>query len=299
MTERVAIAVMSFDRPHYVERVLQTVLAQQPMRRLVPVFHLFQDGCVSPRTGNVYGKAELMEKSVAVFRHYLPRGHVHQSPVNLGVALNFDRAERMLFEDHGYACAIFLEDDLLLQPWYFRVMEELLDLAATREDVGMVAAFGFDKEMPLAEQRRRERDLVLMDEHNWAFGMRREAWAARDRVLRPYLGIVSQIDYRDRDRGEPKAAIKAMQLAYGRHGRGYLSSQDSTKNLALELLGLHRITTFTNNARYIGKEGLHSTPARFAAQGHGRTVVYDRPHGGFVLPLPETLRAMRLGLQHR
>lgn len=296
---KIAIAVMSFDRPHYLERVLQTVVGQLPMRDAEPIYYLFQDGSTSPRTGLVYGNAKLMAESVKVFQRYLPDGKVYDSQVNLGVAMNFDRAERVLFEENGYDAAIFLEDDLLLQPHYFQVMEELLALAGTRTDIGMVTALGYQHHTPLAEQRAHAREVRLMDEHNWAFGMRREAWQARDKVLRPYLERVSDIDYRERDKGDRKLALKALQQSLSRHGAGYLTSQDSMKNMACELLGLHRITTFTNNARYIGKEGEHSTAEKFAARGYDRTVMYDRPHGGFEFLPAETLRRMRVGLQYR
>jgi hypothetical protein len=290
---------MSFDRPHYLERVLQTVAGQLPMKHTVPDYYMFQDGSISPRTGLVYGNAALMAESVKVFQRYLPQGRVFDSEVNLGVAMNFDRAERTLFEENGYDAAIFLEDDLLLQPHYFQVMEEMLNLAGARDDIGMVTALGYQHHTPLAEQRARVREVRLMDEHNWAFGMRREAWAARDRALRPYLDLVADLDYRERDKGDRKQALKALQQSLSRHGAGYLTSQDSMKNMAFELLGRHRVTTFTNNARYIGKEGEHSTAEKFAARGYDRTVMYDRPHGGFEIPPPDDLRRMRVGLQYR
>ncbi len=298
-TSHIAVAVMSFDRPHYLERVLQTVVAQLPMRDAEPVFYLFQDGSQSPRTRQVFGNAKLMEESVRVFRKYLPQGHVFDSKVNLGVAMNFDRAERTLFEENGYEAAIFLEDDLLLQPHYFQVMEDMLALAAGRDDIGMVTALGFQHHTPLAEQRAHANEVRLMDEHNWAFGLLRKTWEKRDAALRPYLQLVANIDYRERDKGDRKLALRALQQSLGRHGAGYLTSQDSMKNLAFELLGLHRITSFTNNARYVGKEGEHSTAEKFAARGYDRTIMYDRPHGGFQIPDGPELRRMRLGLQYR
>ena len=95
---KIAIAVMSFDRPHYLERILQNVVAQKSLRHAAaPVPFLFQDGAVSPRTGQVYGDAELIARSVELFQQYLPDGHVFHSEINLGVAMNFDRAERVLF----------------------------------------------------------------------------------------------------------------------------------------------------------------------------------------------------------
>jgi hypothetical protein len=136
-----------------------------------------------------------------------------------------------------------------------------------------------------------------MDEHNWAFGITRNAWAARDKVLQSYLNLVSDIDYRTR--GTRGAALKALQRGFGRGGKGYLTSQDSMKNLACEVLGLHRINTFTNNARYIGKTGEHSNEQKFYGRGYTRTVLYDRPHTDFDVPSPEALRRARISLLNR
>lgn len=299
METRIAIVVMSFDRPHYLERVLQTVTTQKPFKNARPDFFLFQDGAVSAATGTAFGDPDKVSMAQEVFTRYLPDGTIFASPYNLGVALNFDRAENTIYEKFEYQSAIFLEDDLLLQPSYFRIMEELLEIAAQRDDIGMVSARGYRNGMPLGEQRRRAREIRLMDEHNWGFGMHRDAWRARKRVLRPYLDLMTSIDYRKRDKGEMKANLAALQKSLSRHGRGYLTSQDSMKNLAFELLGRHRITTFTNNARYIGKVGLHSNEEKFAARGHHETVVYDGEHHGFTVPPREALRRMRLGLQYR
>lgn len=299
MQERIAIAIMSFDRPFYLERLLQTVRCQQPFRNLKADFFLFQDGNTSALTGAVFAEQEALKQSQRCFEDYLPDGRILASPDNLGVALNFDRAERSIYEELDYLAAIFLEDDLLLQPQYFRIMEELLELAEGRSDIGMVSARGYRNATPLAEQRRRATEIRLMDEHNWGFGMHREAWRARAEVLQPYLDLLSEVDYRERDLGESKQRLHALQKSFSRHGRGYLTSQDSMKNMAFELLGRHRITTFTNNARYIGKFGLHSNAEKFAARGHHDVVLYDSVTEGFEIPPPTELRRMRLELQYR
>lgn len=296
---RIAIAVMSFDRPHYLERVLQTVIGQTPFARLQPDFFLFQDGAKSLRSGASFGDTARLAEAQTVFSRYLPEGQVMSSAYNLGVALNFDRAERTLYEDLGYDVVLFLEDDLVLQPTYFRIVERLLDLTAARSDIGMVSARGFANDTPLLQQRAEAARVALMDEHNWAFAMRRATWRQRDQVLRPYLELMRQVDYRERDKGDMKLALHTLQRSLGRYGRGYLTSQDSMKNMAFELLGIHRLTTFANFARYIGKEGLHSNAEKFAARGYGRTVVYDREQTDFEIPSTETLRQMRLGLQYR
>ena len=286
----VPIAVMAFDRPDYLARVLQSVRAQDPPAAFTPRFVLFQDAAVSARSGEALADPRRIAESVAVFRRYMPDGEVMESAHNLGVAMNFDRAERKLFLECDYEFAIFLEDDMILQPQYFNVMGALMRIALSRPDIGMVSGYGLRSDTPLPEQRRRRRELCLMNEHNWAFGLTAACWRARDAVIGPYLALLRDVDYRRR--AELRDEIMAFQRALGRLGRGYHSSQDSIKNLACEVLGYWRLSTVTNNALYIGRKGEHMNKEKFMRRGYARTVLFDAPHGRFEPPSIETLRRL-------
>jgi hypothetical protein len=294
---KLPIAIMAFDRPAYLESVLQTVISQAGYGDFEPIFFFFQDGAISPRTGIPAGSPEKIAASISIFEKYFPEATLLPSETNLGVAMNFDRAERILFEEYEFDAAIFLEDDLILQPHYMTTMAALIEVALECAHIGMVSACGYLMSTPLAVQRARARELCLMDEHNWAFGITRRAWLARDRVLRPYLDLVSDIDYRTRSTRNPQ--LKAYQRSLGRGGRGYLTSQDSMKNLALEALGIHRVSTFANNARYIGKVGEHSTEEKFSAKKYDQTILYDAPQTQFDVPSSEELSLRRAGLYLR
>jgi hypothetical protein len=285
------VALMSFDRPDYLEAVLQTVVCQRGYRRWTPRFFLFQDGAEAASTGNKYADPAMIKSSIAVFQKYLPDGEVIDSRYNLGVAHNFDRAERLFFDDNTYECAVFLEDDMLLQPHYMEVLTELLELALEHPYIGVVSAYGYRNTMAIDEQRRMSNRLCLMNEHNWAFGITRQCWQRRNQIVAQYLEIIDGIEYRDRKEKHPE--INAMLRGLGRGGSGYLSSQDSIKNMACEVLGIHRVSTYTNNARYIGRKGLHMTEERFFERGYHRTVLFPDAHGQFVVPSANELRMMR------
>lgn len=285
------IGIMSFDRPDYLETVLQTVVRQLGYGGWTPRFFLFQDGSQDEKSGTAYADPDQIRESVAVFKRYLPEGNVVLAPFNLGVAHNFDRAERLFFVDHAYEAAVFLEDDMPLQPHYMEVLTELIDMAVAHPHIGLVSAYGLSKDMPIAEQRAKSQTLCLMNEHNWAFGITRQCWQARNKVVTQYLEIIDGLSYRDRKEKHPE--INDMLRSLGRGGKGYLSSQDSIKNMACEVLGIHRVSTHTNNARYIGRKGLHMTEERFFSLGYHRTVLYNEPHGGFEVPSPEYLRMLR------
>jgi hypothetical protein len=285
------IAIMSFDRPDYLRAVLQALLRQQWPSSVLPRFFLFQDAAQSARSNALMGDPERMLAAVRVFKHYFPDGVVVQAEHNLGIARNFDRAERAFFEDMKADVAVFLEDDMILSRYYFCAMAELAEAALKRPEIGMFSAYGQHHFTELVEQKRRIGEICLMNEHNWAFGITRACWAARDKVVAEYLDLIDDIDYRER--GSRNAIIKAFQIRCGRGGRGYLSSQDSIKNMACEVSGFHRISTFANFARYIGRKGEHMNETKFALRGYDSTVVYASPPQGFHIPDGETLRLMR------
>jgi hypothetical protein len=291
MTATLPIALMSFDRPDYLEAVIQTALRQLGHGGRRPIWFLFQDGAVGRRTGKPYADATATAESVRIFRSYIPDGEVFATNWNLGVAANFDRAERFMFVENAFDVAVFLEDDMLLQPHYMEVLVELLEMAKANPYIGMVSAYGARHDMPLAEQQARRTELCLMNEHNWAFGITRDCWVRRNAIVRGYLELLDGVEYRDRK--AVHGTIEEMQRRLGRGGVGYLSSQDSIKNMACEVLDMHRVSTHTNNARYIGRKGLHMTAERFFKRGYHRTVLYPDPHGGFRVPSATELVAMR------
>lgn len=285
---------MSFDRPDYLEMVLQTIKRQRDVHDLNLQFFLFQDGVRSRRSDKEYGNGKAAKEAENVFRRYLPEGVVVTSDWNLGVARNFDRAERAFFEELRAPMAWFLEDDMILAPHYFSAMAELTKQALDRTEIGMISAYGYHHATPLAVQRQHRRQVCLMNEHNWAFGLTRECWAARDKIVREYLDILDEVDYRDRGRHGDE--IKAFQIRHGRGGRGYLSSQDSVKNMACERLGFQRVSTFANFARYVGRQGEHMTAEKFAKRGYASTILMTDPPEGFDIPDPVGLQSLRVAL---
>jgi GT2 family glycosyltransferase len=117
------IGVLSFNRPDYLEQVLTSLSAQ-----LVPDDHcyLFQDGAWNPCSGETRAQEAELWRCVEVFSRLIPAGRVFASPMNLGVAGNYRRAEAYIFQYLRSQEAVFLEDDLVLSPDFMRVTVDLL-----------------------------------------------------------------------------------------------------------------------------------------------------------------------------
>lgn len=259
------IIILSFNRPNYLEQVLKSLTAQVDVNWETTQIHLFQDGRVNPSSGREKAKAEDIDACCKIFSDYFPSGFIHRSEENLGIALNFDRAERFAFEELDADVAIFLEDDLILSPYYMKTMSRLADIACAREDVGYFAAYGVHR-TPLDDQIEFSNDLAPL-EHNWAFGLTKRQWEKSRVYIDQYLDLVRNIDYTDR----PHDKIKTLFNSWGGAMAG--SSQDVAKTLACYFTGSVKINTYAVFAKYIGESGVHFTKQHYEQLGYGQSQV--------------------------
>ncbi|MEW6632393.1 MAG: hypothetical protein AB1440_16115 [Pseudomonadota bacterium] len=272
------IAILSFDRPDYLRRVLYSLRPQIGEQDRVV---LFQDGGWNRWSERGKGSAELIARCISLFRKSVPWGEVVESPENLGIALNYERAERHMFESLAAERALFLEDDLVLSPNYLRVIRQLLDIADQDRRIAYVAAYG-DLWASRQSQRRRAHDLIPMHE-NWGAALTRQAWLAERPFRKRYLELVGDCDYSRRDH----ETIKAFYAERGWDNA--ITSQDAARWIACAERGAVRVTTFACHARYIGKRGEHSTPRLFKASKFDRTRMFKGTAPDLVAPTDEQI----------
>ena len=268
------IAVMSFNRPSYLREVLATLAAQIPTvdpSRVV----LFQDGYRS-RSGSDITDPNLIEQSVKIFSDIFPGSTIVESEENIGVALNFQRAEAFLFEKKESAIGLFFEDDLILSPHYLEVMQSLIKVALQDKRIAYVAAYG-DHLASLEQQMQTPTRIVQM-RHKWGFALSRRQWLLQKPILEPYLEIISRTDYRSRDHQAVQEYYR--KLGYGSPG----TSQDSMKDVASAVLGTTKIMTYACFGKNIGEHGLHSFPELYTRAGFDKTQIYPEPVTFFADP---------------
>ncbi len=273
MPRNYPIAIIAFDRPKYFTQVLQSLRAQQGADLANRPITLFQDGSFNELSQMERGAPADIAASVAAFRNFFPQARVGQSQTNIGVAENFDRAERWAFEALDAEAAIFLEDDLVLSPHYIRTIDRMLDMAIDDPRIGYVAAFG-DWLAPLSTQRHNPGGLIPLKQ-NWGFGLTRHQWRKNQPFISEYHALLRGADYRQR----PNRLIYDF---FSRHGmRRSVSSQDNAKLIASTLTGGLCVNTTACLARYIGEIGLHSSAELYASKGFQHTALY--PEGDFAI----------------
>ena len=278
------IAIMSFDRPAYFEKVLESLVRQTGVDIGSRAIYLFQDGGWNQFSGNRYASQDLIDQNVELFRSYLPHGTVLDSPHNLGVALNYDRAERLFFEELESEAAIFLEDDLVLSPFYIDVLDRLVELALKDARIGYVSAVG-NHTLPMHEQRRRKHELTNLQQ-TWGFALTRRQWQANQPYLEQYLKLVRNIDYRKRSHLD----IFDLYTSWG--AARVFSSQDRAKYIASTLKSNLWISTVPNFGKYIGAIGLHCNEEMYAAGRFGETTLFPEAPETFDELSDEQYRAL-------
>jgi Domain of unknown function (DUF4214) len=268
------IAVMSFNRPDLLTTVLKS-LKNQTIGIDESRVYLFQDGAQS-RFTPAHVDESLQDECVRRFHQIFPNGCALRSPVNLGIALNFDRAERLFFEEFEAEVGLFFEDDLVLSQYYLEALHQLIDFALTEPLVGYVAAYG-DHGASKEKQHASAMKVIPMT-HNWGFALKRSQWARQREFVDGYLSIIRDGDYARRDDGR----IAAYFAKFGFAGAG--SSQDVAKTIACLVVGATRLMCFPCFGHYIGQKGEHFTPEIYAKLGYDKTTLYNQRLAQFKVP---------------
>jgi hypothetical protein len=252
------IAVLSFSRPDYLIQTLESLKGQdKPLDGRT--IALFQDGPWSPSLKKNHVDPALCRRCVEVFLEYFPDGLAFESSVNLGAALNFERAERYVFETLDAPAAIFLEDDLVLGHSYLTVLEKLIDLSLADERIGYVAAFGNWTATP--EEQLQSAQKLRPLHYQWGFGLTQRHWRKCRPYIQAYLDIVSRSDYRQRDHAKIQALVRSWGLEPADPNLPPAeraktdTSQDRIKAFATALVGSVSLNTEVVYGQYIGKEG--------------------------------------------
>ncbi len=246
--DELPIAILSFDRPHYLRKVLRSLRPQvSPGDPII----LFQDGAWNPWSRQRKGDPAAIAKCVALFRKLFPWGEVAASENNIGIAANYERAEQEIFGRMNAPCGLFLEDDLVLSRHFLTVTHMLLGIARNDQRISYVSASGHFW-ASLREQEAHRHELMPMHE-NWGFAITREAWLAERPFRREYLRLLEGRDYT-----QPNSEA-ILQFYADRGWKTSLSSQDAARWIASTEQGRVRVTTFACHSRYIGAVGVHFT----------------------------------------
>lgn len=268
------IAVIGFSRHQYLDQTLATLVNQKtrsngvtedlPLDRVA----LFQDGAVNPKSGERYAEDDEIKKNVAVFRHHFPNAEIFQSPVNIGIAQNIDRAERWIFDELEAEAGIFFEDDMVVTKYYLQSLNALIEMARGDERIGYVACYGRGRSLYEQEKTPAKYEPLV---HHWAFGLTRRQYLKSKPYVDTYLDIINERDYLKPD-------LEKIYQLLEHWGMGpLLPAQDVVRAAICCKTRSVRLNTYACLGKYIGADGTHHTPEVYEQMGLGDVALYPRP----------------------
>ncbi len=259
------VFVMSFNRPDYLSMFLES-LKNQGQGLEDREIHLFQDNAVNRFSGKRRASDDVIRACIRAFLQHFPGGKCHIAPYNLGVCLNYERAEQYAFSRREFDVVYFFEDDLVLGPHYLGVMDAMAVEVKNRTHIAYFAAYG-DHLNDVDVQEDKKRSLISMH-NNWGFGLTNNHWQEMRKFISPYIDMLMECDYAER----PHSKIFEWYKSLG-FGPEY-SSQDAAKWTATTYLHRQRVSSLTCNAKYIGKTGLHMNPSMYDHIGYDKTQIF-------------------------
>lgn len=273
------IAILSYNRPELLNLFLET-LKKQTLIAPDANIHLFQDG-PSSHPSSVESVRAAQNECVDVFLKSFPGGKVHYSEHNLGIGMNFDRAERYIFESIEADVGVFFEDDMMLSPYYISALNQLISFAMKESRIAYVAAYGNHTQTP--ELQARSARKVVQMHHKWGFALTRRQWLAQKEIVDGYLNIIKGKDYNKRD----SVKIHEYFKSFGYDGPA--TSQDFCKDVASMILGTTKIMCNSCYGKYIGAEGTHFNKTLYDKMRFGDTVLWDCEPEVFEMPASDEL----------
>lgn len=277
-----AIALITYDRKDYFEKVLQSICSQSICGASIfdqYDFYIFQDGLSdlnNPNKSEYVAIAELATKSPNVKQFFSQEN-------NLGVARHFAYVEDYLFNCLQYDFVVFCEDDMVLGDAYMATLHAMAEKFSDDERVAMISAHSQAFKTPSAEQASRKQEYLPMG-HSWGYGLYRRAWQSIKPILDIYLELLGSTPYQQRNH----TIIQFWQQQCGFQVGA--TSQDYIKSCALIALGYLRLSSYPNYGFYIGEKGVHFNAQTYAKHRYADTIVFDQP---VVEPLPIDVNSYR------
>jgi hypothetical protein len=254
----IGIGIVSFNRPHYLTQLLASLEAQVDVPALS--WHLFQDGAVNKFSGREVGDQDHITEAVKTFfAAHLPGEKIaHVRADNVGIGINQFEAYELMCQH--YDRIVMLEDDVILSPYWARLLPMLFDGLEQHPDVfGFVT--GFKRWCERGEIEAYLDRVAPGAPHWWMIGFTPDRWERIKPHFWRYYELIQECDYGHLPHGRILELFKEVGW------NSPVSSQDGGKSMAVHLAGMHRVQLTVNRGISIGREGVHFKGGLFERMG--------------------------------
>lgn len=257
-----AVAIFSFNRPHYLKQVLHS-LSENNLQNTDT--YLFQGGTVNKFSGLQHTDKRNIQQSLRVAKNSeIEVEQIYKWRHNLGIGISQYLAKEKIFNDLGYETALFFEDDLVVCRHYIKIIRTLLEQFWEDKNVGTVQATGLNPEHYILSKKEKKqylRSLYSADMHWWGWATWKRKWNMMKLFFIEYYNLINDIDYSLLNRYKIKQFYMENDFNWGGVG-----SQDKAMAYSRYKSAMYGLNTVVNRAKNIGKHGTHYTEEAWERQ---------------------------------
>jgi len=261
------IVICAYNRPDYLERCLDYLFKTPDIAESrVPVY-VFCDG----------GSGSKQKENADLISHYPLVTKVFYQTENLCIAKHIFLIRETVFDKMGFPRMMFLEEDILVSPYYYRFINRVLDGYQTVIDPTVVMVNSSVICLETVSQKIfKQRDFSDCLSHLNNYVVLRSTWDVIKPIMQEYLDrfIISSPSYRElpHDKVMEWATNKikssdSPQAKNERTLRHLTSSQDSITNMAMRINNLRYVSSYVNRVLNVGRVGYHYEPEYFNKHG--------------------------------
>jgi len=252
------INILAFNRPTYLKLFLESLSNQS-----IPIdpnkIFFWQDEFIGSKDEFLDGM-DNTEASIEIIQRFFPSSKTQRTKLNLGIGLNYQRAEAFAFRDATTKWALFFEEDLILHEHYLKQILQLISAVENYSDIVQVDATGDVK-----YKKSRSDFSLFVPAHNWGFALRAEHYFERKTLLNKYEHLLQSDAYFRRDDKSIFNFLKEINVS------SFGTSQDLIKRSIATYFRKLTVTTGQSLSRYIGENGENFSKDTFNELGYSNT----------------------------
>jgi hypothetical protein len=198
------IGLRLFNRPEYAQQLISS-LKKQTLKIPDHQLHVIIDGYAGS-LDEQRGRPNKTTQVASLIRESFPEADIELCGLNLGIAETTYRLQTKVFDRVEAHWAIFLEEDIVLDPQYLEALHHMIDLSEDVAEIVKVAANQINLaylNLPPKSDRRH----FYLGQGTQAFAERRNFFEGRKHLTEIYLKEISGRQYSDRDESEVFATL--------------------------------------------------------------------------------------------
>lgn len=268
-----ALAIFSFNRPHYLKDVLASLVTNQGLNDID--FYFIQDGAINLFSERIATDEQVIIECLRLWEECaLPNKRLIRHAENKGIGISQFEAKVFLFEQMQYDQVMFFEDDLVLSRHYVRILKIMLDQYRNERAVGAVMCHGGKPSPHLQNKKHVLLNRVRFANDNlWGWATWKDRWQKIKPAFLDYYEFIKDIDYK-------RKGMKREQILAFYKKNGFIIrhiSQDAAVQYAFVKNDLTLVQTEIHRGLYIGAIGEHMTQRQYDAIGYP-TISFPTDH---------------------